>query len=128
MMRRSIGTSSRSEPIAVTASSSCRTRAAPANPPVGAASVGGTAAMVGPAREASRVRERAEGPYRPWRAPSYVGHVGQRRLDERQDAMLTTAPTHQGAEELQPTSDDLHRDDVAVAADDHPLVRVRRKT
>ncbi len=42
--------------------------------------------------------------------------------------MLTTAPTQQGAQELQPTSDDVHRDDVAVAADDHPLVRVRRRT
>jgi hypothetical protein len=41
--------------------------------------------------------------------------------------MLTTAPTQQGAQPLQPTSDELH-DDVATVADDHPLVRVRRRT
>jgi hypothetical protein len=42
--------------------------------------------------------------------------------------MLTTAPNTQGAQPLQPTSDELLSDDVATAADDHPLVRVRRRT
>ena len=42
--------------------------------------------------------------------------------------MLTTAPHPEGAQSFQPMPDSLPRDEVATAADDHPLVRVRRAT